>query len=460
MSTATHPLGMKPYPASGYTHHSTRMNQTYASWKGSGYNQYPTGSAPGHIRPFTNKDTGNVFPTGFGLPRPLKHYRKGRFIPPQPIEGVSPLEVNSPYEDKPLSLNQTALIQYNVDRYVRSSKGTSLGGGAGGAGLLGDVIDKPGAHLVKENSYLGAPTETTCQRCVSVPLVVDYQPNVTYLTDTPSFDTVNPVWCCNPEKKAKQRVKSASTLLKKNYYATSTQYLQNRCKTYEQKSFHFALGPNETGVSANDHFYQANCYSNASFSESTQLSFVERVLNALLERNIIDENQYAQYAEGTAYTVDDLFRWIKALDVQDATNVFMTFLQNPYWGMPPEGPSNPKGCRWTVYKPNNHQFAKQGAVDSSTRLLKLNVNTISTHAASLQRGNNTGEGLITANEIANGTAPETLTTLKNKVPACSTSYTSLSRPYQNKKFCSYPRELPNYQVPLSQPSPYRNYPRA
>ena len=39
-----------------------------------------------------------------------------------------------------------------------------------------------------------------------------------------------------------------------------------------------------------------------------------------------------------------------------------------------------KGCSQVYYKPNNPQFANQGAVSSSTRILKLNVDTISTNA--------------------------------------------------------------------------------
>ena len=66
MSTAFYPLGMKTMPASGYNHNSTIYNKQYIPWKGTGSNQFPVGSASGHIRPLTNNDSGNVFPTGFG----------------------------------------------------------------------------------------------------------------------------------------------------------------------------------------------------------------------------------------------------------------------------------------------------------------------------------------------------------------------------------------------------------
>ena len=46
-------------------------------------------------------------------------------------------------------------------------------------------------------------------------------------------------------------------------------------------------------------------------------------------------------------------------------------------------------CKRVVYKPNNPQYAKEGAVSSSTRILKLTVDTISTNAASMNKTVNT-----------------------------------------------------------------------
>ena len=105
MSTAVYPLGMNSMPASGYNHNSTYYNKQYITWKGTGANSFHVGTAAGHIRPLTNKDPGNVFPTGFGLPRPIKHFRKCRVIPPQPVEGVPNLIINSPNGDVNLNIN-------------------------------------------------------------------------------------------------------------------------------------------------------------------------------------------------------------------------------------------------------------------------------------------------------------------------------------------------------------------
>ena len=85
MSTAYYPQGMRAMPASGYNHRSTYFTKQYLPWKGSGIESNPVGTAPGHIRPLTNNDPGNVFQTGFGLARPIKHFRKGRVIPVEPV---------------------------------------------------------------------------------------------------------------------------------------------------------------------------------------------------------------------------------------------------------------------------------------------------------------------------------------------------------------------------------------
>ena len=133
MSSAFYPLGMK-----SYNNHVPQGG--YKTWKGTGVLSNPVGIAQGHIRPLTNNDPGNVFQTGFGLPRPIKHYRKGRVIPVQPIVATS----NS-------DQFEVDRINYNMNRIVKSSTGSSLGGGAGGRGLLNELMDNPGSYIVKQN---------------------------------------------------------------------------------------------------------------------------------------------------------------------------------------------------------------------------------------------------------------------------------------------------------------------
>lgn len=491
MSSAVYPLGMNSMPSSGYTHKSTYYNKQYASWKGTGVNSFPVGTAPGHIRPLTNNDPGNVFPTGFGLPRPIKHFRKGRVIPPAPIEGVADLNTNSPYNDVNLTINENALINYNINRYVKSSKGTSLGGGFGGSGLLNDMQDKPGAYIVKLNppNEVDGVTQMNmdCKTCEGIGIVASYKPNITNLLEDPAPNTTNPVLCCNQEKIARQRVVYASTNLKKNYYTTTKQYLQNRCKTYDQKAFNFLSyrtngtgpydnnnpyyysvdgnnGPKPGGPLSLANTYLANCQSNTQLYEGTELAFIYQLLGIMLNENIITQTEVDQFNSTGINSIQGFFDWIQGLPTgqkEPALVVFEVFINNPYWGMPPSGPTNPAGCQLTVYKPNNYQFAKQGAVSSSTRLLKLNVDTISTNAASIQNYNNTGQFLVNANQLYAGDANNTKNLMKNKAPSCNTPWPlnfPQSGQFENKKFCHFQKQLPEYQNPKCQPSSYRYFP--
>jgi len=488
MSTAVYPLGMNSMPASGYNHNSTYYNKQYIPWKGTGINSFPVGTAPGHIRPLTNNDPGNNFPTGFGLPRPIKHYRKGRVIPPQPIEDVPNLIVNGPNGDVVLNIDENGLINYNMNRFVKSSKGTSLGGGFGGSGLLNEMQDKPGGYIVKLNPYNESngveQMDTNCKTCEGVGIVATYKPNITYLTDNPEPNTTNPVLCCNPEYKARRRAIYSNTNLKKNYYTTTTQYLQNRCKTYDQKAFNFLSyrtngpGPYDNnnpylistegkvkpgGPLSLTNTYLANCQLNTQLYEGSENAFIYQLLGIMLNQNIITQSQIDQFNDTGINSIQGFFDWIQGLPEADrgrANEIFKEFINNPYWGMPPTGPTNPTACQLTVYKPNNYQFAKQGAVSSSTRLLKLNVNTISTNAASINNYNNTGPQLVTANELYAGNANNITNLQKNKAPSCNTPWPlnfSQSGRFENKKYCSY-KQLPEYQKVKTQPSPYRYYP--
>lgn len=491
MSSAVYPLGMNSMPASGYNHKSTYYNKQYIPWKGIGINSFPVGTASGHIRPLTNKDPGNVFPTGFGLARPIKHYRKGRVITSQPIEGVPNLIINSPINDITLNVDENGLINYNMNRYVKSSKGTSLGGGFGGSGLLNEMQDKPGSYIVK----LNPPNEINgveqmyndCKTCEGVGIVASYKPNNFNLLENPQSNTTNRVLCCNQEKIARQRVVYASTNLKKNYYTTTKQYLQNRCKTYNQKAFNFLSyktntdGPYENnnpyyysvdgnnapkpgGPLALTNTYLANCQSNTQLYEGTELAFIYKMLDIMLNENIISQIQFNEFQNTGINSIPGLFDWIQGLpesQKQSAIVVFEVFINNPYSGMPLSGPTNPAGCQLTVYKPNNYKFAKQGAVSSSTRILKLDVDTISTNAASIQNYNNTGQQLVTANQLYTGDDNNYSNLLKNKAPNCNTPWPlnfKQAGQFNNKKFCYFQKQLPEYQISKSQPSPYRYFP--
>ncbi len=144
------------------------------SWKGS---NYITGSRPTNIRPLTNKDPTNDYPSKFGLPRPMKHYRKGSM----------------------------------ENRQVRSSN-----------------------RVYQE--YPGNATTTSRENPSAIPVVFNCMPIVS-LTEKPQGNTCNGTLCCNAERKALKRVLPTSTKLSKQYYQTSAAYLKNRCKTFEQHEY-------------------------------------------------------------------------------------------------------------------------------------------------------------------------------------------------------------------------------
>lgn len=422
MSTAFYPLGMKTYnnhvPQGGYK-----------TWKGTGVFSNPVGVTASHIRPLTNNDMGNVFQTGFGLPRPIKHYRKGRVIPAQDIMVEDP--------NNPGQYFETSLINYNMNRIVKSSKGASLGGGAGGLGLLNQMLDNPGGYIVKQNSLDETTGENQlnkdCATCEGVGIVATYYPNTPYLTENPEANTQNKVLCCNAQKKALRRVLPANTNLKKNYYTTHTQYLQNRCQTYEQKAFNFQTNtPNSVNVKPGSplallNTYFANCQPNGEIYEATEIALINKMLSIMGSEGILTPDEIAAFKELNDYTFDNLFNYLKGLNNETAIAFFIDFINNPYYGVPFAGPNNPVGCKLVVYKPNNPQFAKQGAVSSSTRMLKLNVDAIQTNAASLNRNN-----VNLVNSVNNTVTPENTTIFKNKAPSCNNP--PILR-FQNKKAC-------------------------
>jgi hypothetical protein len=407
MSTAFYPLGMKTY--------NNHLHQGgYKSWKGTGVLSNPIGITAGTIRPLTNNDPTNNYKTGFGLPRPIKHARKGR------------------------GFNYTVLVanEQNPTEYIevtmnRANKSSSTGT------LVKQMIDTPGGFSVSQNTINEISNtenlDKQCEKCTGIGIIASYYPNTTFLTENPENNTQNPVLCCNAEKKARRRVVYASTNLKKNYYTTLQQYRQNRCKTYEQRAFNFQTNYPIQLIETGNQFvteaaiktakpgsplailntYFANCQPNGEIYDATENALVSKLLSILLNQSIITQQQYDDFNLLGNTNFNDLFNYLNGLPEENkvpALNAFVAFIDNPYYGVPFSGPSNPVGCKLVVYKPNNPQYAKQGAVSSSTRLLKLNVDTITTNAASFNKQ----------------------TILKNKAPQCNSP--PIIR-FQNKKAC-------------------------
>lgn len=484
MSTAFFPTNMRAMPSGGRNHNSTFENIPYVTWKGTGVLSNPVGNAPSHIRPLTNNDTGNVFKSGsyesrvyaktrVFLPRPLKQFRKGRVIPSAPI--------TAPADSTPTQNMEVSLINYNMNRYVKSSKGQSLGGGSGGSGLIESLIGNPGGYIVKNNSLdetnESAQLNKDCKNCLGVGVVTDYYPNGTYLTDNPRKSTENNVLCCNAEKKARLRVLPANTILKKNYYTTLQQYRQNRCQTFVQREFNFQKEnpANLLELNSDNSFvtkkaiamskpgsplallntYVANCQPNAEIYEASENAMVLQMISIMVNSNVFTIAEAQCIPNKYTHSLQEFFNYLNALPQpmqNEAITIFVDYINNPYWGMPITGPSNPRGCKLVVYKPNNFQFAKQGAVSSSTALLKLKVDTITTNAASYYNYNANIDPAVP--EITSGVPPINPFILKSKSASCNTPSIC---PFQNKKSCSY-QNLMSYQVPVSQPSPYRYFP--
>ena len=337
MSSAFYPLGMKSY--------NNHVNQGgYKSWKGTGINSNPVGITAGTIRPLTNNDPTNNYPTGFGLPRPIKHARKGRSF-------------------NVLTYDPNTKQYIEVNRGVKSSNGASM---------IKQMMDNPGSFSVSQNtpSELDNITklDNDCRDCRGIGIVASYYPNTSYLTDNPEPQTQTPSFCCNEERKARRRALPASTMLNKSYYTTLQQYRENRCQTYDQRAFNFVTnaafvpGAKPGSALALSNTYVANCQPNIITNEDPLTNF--------------------------------------------------------------------SGCRLVVYKPNNPQYAQQGAVSSSTRMLKLNVTTIETNAASFKKN---AQGIkITTSNITSSSQPGMPFILKNKVPKiCNPPIT----PFQNKLAC-------------------------
>jgi hypothetical protein len=428
MSTAFYPTNMRQQSSSGYSNHSTKENMAYVSWKGRGLFSNPTGIRSTHIRPLTNNDPGNVFPTGFGLPRPIKHYRKGRTI-------AFTNEIDTSNKQ----------IDYNLNRAVRSSLGTTVGGNIGG-GVISDLIDAPGSFVIKENTPINTDVEK-CKDCNGVPLVSDWMP-INNLSEKPEPNVTNGVLCCNQQRKAIRRTLPTNTKLSKTYYQTTYMYLQNRCQTFKQRQFNFKTGPVNKEVEklflaypfvtakmieyakpgdplSIANYYVAQCNPNFIIDYGLELGFVSLLTKQLLKEGLVTQEEYDVLVNSSIQT---FLISLKSILPEEQYIKVVDYIY--YSAAASLSPSSPKGCSQVYYKPNNPQYATQGAVSSSSRILKLNVDTISTAAARAKTRN-----------IYGSTDPQLSFVYKDKVPQCQRQ-TYIGNPYffqgqhQNKVSCA------------------------
>ena len=416
MSTAFYPLGMKSY-------NNNVPQGGYASWKGDGRYSNPVGITSGNIRPLTNNDPTNAFPTGFGLPRPLKHYRKGISIPAY-------ITIEDP--ERP---DQYIDVEYAPNRQVQSSTTGSL---------IGQMIDKPGQFIVKPNTIDEksgiTKLDSDCKTCTGIGIVSDYMPSRN-LTNNPNPTTENPLNCCNEERKALKRVLPASTNLSKNYFTTLQQYRQNRCQTYNQRVFNFVnnngtaevyelaeklkKNPFVTAAVIRNskpgeplsllNTYVAQCQPNTDIYDAVEIAIISQIIRGLSKRNLFTSEDEYNLNHLKIQTITGLIDYIKNNVVENnrelALELTIGFITNPYIASQLGGPSNPRGCKLVIYKPNNPQYAQQGAVTSSTRTFKQNVITI--EKATAQRMNAINIG------VAQGNPTNTPFLYKNKVQKCN-----------------------------------------
>jgi hypothetical protein len=374
MSSAFYPLGMK-----SYNNHTPQGG--YKTWKGSGIYQNPTGIISGNQRPQTNKDYRNVAVYKHGMPRPIKHYRKG---------------TNVPY------LASDDIAEYYSNTHVKSSRsGTSIG----------QLIDRPGSVIMKDNANFKDGTEN-CGSCLGQAVVSNWAP-INNLTEKPQANTMNSALCCNAQKKARRRVLPASTILKKNYYTTHNEYLYNRCQTFDQRAFNFyssGVGGPEVkpgGPESYPNTYVANCNPNVVISEAITIGIINRVAYILHEESIITDIEYDAFKSADITTMTAFVAFLKTDVANSDESIALLYKvidsandSGIDESLALNGASN--GCKVVVYKPNNYQYAQQGAVSSSARMLRLNVNTINTNLASIKK-------------------PIHNIVYKNKTPACDTS---------------------------------------
>jgi hypothetical protein len=486
MSTAFYPTNMRQQSASGYSNGSTLENIPYVPWKGRGIFSNPVGVTATHIRPLTNLDPGNIFPTGFGKARPIKHYRKGTVIPIlfNDIK-YDPKNVGEYVESK--------LIAYNTNRAVKSSLGSSLGGGNGGTGLISQMIDMPGSFIVKDNGKTiyneasdintlnnnvigleetlaidsevkGINVDTDCKTCNGVGIVSDWMP-INNLTEKPQPNVTNPLLCCNQQRKAIQRVLPTNTNIKKDYFQTTYMYLYNRCQTFQQRQFNFIVGPIDKEIIklfqtypfvtakiieytkpgdplSISNYYVAQCNPNFTIETSVEIGFISYLSKSLLDVNFISKEEYDLLINRSISNVQLFVKSLQEILNEEQYKLVIEYLYqlaaNPYNGSVISGPSNPRGCAQVIYKPNNPQFAKQGSVSSSTRTLKLNVDTISTAVA--RRKSLLGFNPNNSISLSYSDSQNNSFIYKDKVPACQ-AQTYIGNPFflqgqhQNKLIC-------------------------
>jgi len=383
-------------------------SNNYVSWKGKGLFSNPTNIGSGNMRPLTNLDPANSAIYKFGLPRPIKHYRKGK--------SFLVLNDNIPAIER----------EYYSNRMVRSSKSNDL---------IKQTIDNPGSVVTKTSNK-------SCVDCRGIDSVNSYMPNAN-LTENPLPRTTNPYFCCNAEAKAYKRVLPASTLLKKNYFTSTYQKLYNRCQTFQQREFNFFYGSpvkldkvllnnpsvlNKLILSnikpgsplSNTNMYVANCSPSTDIQIAFKYSFINKILTGWKNHDIINSDDAIQLQETD--NLNDFSNYINTIPNEDLRLIAAEIYNQVYNEFQIQSIFPAllfgKSCRKVYYKPNNPKFAQQGGVPSSTRTLFLNTQTIESNLLNMER---TDYASIARLSSDTNNLPVIPFIYKNKTPLCNPS---------------------------------------
>lgn len=282
-----------------------------------------SGIAHGNVYPQKNNDPRNNAPYKIaGNARPVKHYRKGTLAPP----GIT----------------------------VTSSKN-----------LISATMDKPGAYMARTDTCI----HKNSQIITNVGGPNDLTFNPTPVTQTQTL-------CCNAERKSKQMVLPTSTNLKDNYYVSSSQYLRNRCNTYDQKAFNF-VSTNFNQAALTNNKYVADCNANVMVNNNSTLSMMDRLAKILLQKGIISQEEYGEYIELRIVDLNAFIAFLNTVgNMEQAVAMVKTTLNNVGISFNSHATNR---CKVSIYKPSNEQFAAQGSVTSSLRTHKLHDTTISSN---------------------------------------------------------------------------------
>ena len=168
-------------------------------------------------------------------------------------------------------------------------------------------------------------------------------------------------------------------------------------------------------------YYVAQCNPNFTVETAVEIGFIMSLSKSLFDAGYITKEDYAILIGRRNISVAEFISYLQSILTKEQYTIVIDYLYqlaaNPYNGSVVSGPSNPRGCAQVIYKPNNPQYAKQGGVSSSTRILKLNVDTINT-AAYKQRKLVSGNPANIATAIQYGFSPNIQSLYKDKTPIC------------------------------------------